>query len=467
MTSFSLSASGLILSVLVLAGYWLYRSAIPTPIPGIPYVKRSATRPLGDFPDAVKYNAKTRELTKFLVDKCVELDSPVVQVFMRPFSRPAQDILARRTREFDRSNIFGDMFVSTIPHSMTVHPTDEQWRDNRRLMADNMSTPFLHDVAAPQEHAVFTSLLALWRTKSSLAWDHAFEVTSDIDEALLDSIISVAFGTSTGVTQAQQTLLAALPQLAGLSTQSDDAAVFPTAARPPTYEAITTLGASTEIGLKSPFGRHHHAFALKYYPKLRKAMRVKEALITERLQTAWNKFNAPEASEDDVKSACNLIVAREVALAKKQGRAPQYNSPIVRDELYGFLQAGFDTAAGTVKWGVKFLTRHQDVQKKLRQSLHSAFGQAVSSGEVPSAADMVKTRTPYLDAVLEEILRLGLTAPANIRVTTQDVEVLCYRIPKGVDILMPTSGPGMTAAPMHIEESKRSKSSQLLSAEER
>jgi len=42
-----------------------------------------------------------------------------------------------------------------------------------------------------------------------------------------------------------------------------------------------------------------------------------------------------------------------VLLAKKQGRAPQYNSPFVRDELYGFLQAGFDTTSGTVKWGEK------------------------------------------------------------------------------------------------------------------
>jgi len=88
MALFSPAVIALMASVLVVAGYLLYRAAIPTPIPGIPYVQRSATRPLGDFPDAIKYNAKTRELTAFLASKCVELNSPVVQVFLRPFSRP-------------------------------------------------------------------------------------------------------------------------------------------------------------------------------------------------------------------------------------------------------------------------------------------------------------------------------------------------------------------------------------------
>jgi len=152
--------------------------------------------------------------------------------------------------EIKRSRIFTDMFAATVPHAQTVMPTNDQWRDNRRLMADTMSPQFLQNVAAPQEHAVFASLLGLWRTKCNLAQDHAFEVSSDIDEVLLDAIIAVAFGTSTGVTQAQQKLLSSLPKLGELSAADSAPAIFPTAVRPPTYEAITRLAASTEIGLK-------------------------------------------------------------------------------------------------------------------------------------------------------------------------------------------------------------------------
>lgn len=81
------------------------------------------------------------------------------------------------------------------------------------------------------------------------------------------------------------------------------------------------------------------------------------------------------------------------------------------------------------------------MQRKLRESLRSTFKQAAADSIVPSAQDMVRMRTPYLDAVLEEILRLSFIASGNTRVTTQDVEVLGFRIPKGTDIIMPVSVP--------------------------
>ncbi|KAK5706190.1 hypothetical protein LTR97_001177 [Elasticomyces elasticus] len=472
----SLSLAGLVLAAVLTAGYLLYRAAIPTPIPGIPFVRLSATRPFGDFPALVKHNAKTKEFTSFLVNKCVELNSPVIQVFIRPFQRPwvvlqdsreAQDVLARRTREFDRSEAFIDMFVGTIPHSMTVTRTNDQWRSNRRLMADTMSPQFLHGVAAPRERATFNSILDLWKIKADLAQGHAFEATQDLDQLMVDNITGIAFGTSTGVIDAQVKLLKSLSKLLEPPTGLAKPVLFPSAPHPEIYDALTKVAWSSEIGLKSPFGRYHHAFALKYYPKLRKAVQIRDAFITERLQAAWKKFNDAEASEDDVKSACDLIVAKEVFLAKKHGRAPEYDSPVVRDELFGFLLAGFDTTAGTIKWGLKYLTKHQDVQRKLRDSLRSTFKQAKADGELPKAEDMATLRTPYLDAVLEEILRLGITAQGNVRVATQDVELLGYHIPKGTDVVTPNSGPSLSAPPMYVDESKRSKTSQAVAPEDR
>ncbi|KAK4545246.1 hypothetical protein LTR36_003426 [Oleoguttula mirabilis] len=305
------------------------------------------------------------------------------------------------------------------------------------------------------------------RMKATLAQGHAFDATSDVDEVMLDSILAVTYGTSTGVTKVQLEMLSKLSDLPGASSTKENAAVFPVADRPPIYDAIAELAASTEIGMKSPLGGLHHKWALKCYPALRKAVKLKDSMITETLHTAWQKFNNPQTSDDDIKSACDLIVAREVSLAKKQGRPPEHDSPVVRDELYGFIQAGFDTSGGTVKWGLKYLTKHQDVQRKLRASLRAAHKGAAAKGELPAAIDVARMRIPYLDAVLEEILRLGITAAATARVTTQDVEVLGYHIPEGTDVFMMCSGPSMTAPPMHVDENKRSQSSRLLSAEER
>jgi len=71
-------------------------------------------------------------------------------------------------------------------------------------------------------------------------------------------------------------------------------------------------------------------------------------------------------------------------MAKKEGRQPQYDTPVIRDELFGFLVryrtlkalseictdlylfclqvAGHDTTSITVCWGLKFLTAYQQAQ---------------------------------------------------------------------------------------------------------
>lgn len=67
---------------------WTYRASIPKPIPGIPHNKDAAVRPFGDIPDAVKYHSETGELRGFFHKRIKEAKSPIVQIFMRPFSQP-------------------------------------------------------------------------------------------------------------------------------------------------------------------------------------------------------------------------------------------------------------------------------------------------------------------------------------------------------------------------------------------
>ncbi|KAK5129842.1 hypothetical protein LTR08_002779 [Meristemomyces frigidus] len=492
-------AFGVVAGVLLLAGYFLYRATIPKPIPGIPYVAASAMRAFGDVPDALNYHAKTSETIAFLGQKCVELNSPIVQVFMRPFSRPwvvlmdsqeSQDIMARRTRKFDRSEFFGDLLRATMPHNQVSMKTTDQWRFNRRLMADTMSPQFLHNVAGPQVHAQFCTLIDLWRTKADLAQGHPFDASEDIEGGMMDAIYAAAFGSSVGTTLAQSTLISSLQKLDRLPTDPDVVAVFPQGPRPAVKDAITIIANSSEIPMTSPLGRWHHAFALRYYPTINKAVKFKDQLVREKLHAAWQKFTSADASADDIKCAADLIVEREVTLAKKQGRQPQYDSLTVQDELCGFLIAGYDTTATTIEWGVKYLTAHQGVQKKLRQSLKSVFTEAAENGKAPTAVDVAKTSTPYLDAVVEEVLRCGVSAAGTVRVATQDTEIFGHHIPKGTDVFMlvrPTrppvpaqqcwllltkadlqiQGPSYTAPPLFVDEAKRSETSKQLPPEDR
>ena len=83
----------------------------------------------------------------------------------------------------------------------------------------------------------------------------------------------------------------------------------------------------------------------------------------------------------------------------------------------------------------------------------------VAAGRHPSAEEIVKRELPYLDAVIEEILRCSQTYGVTRNAKT-DTEVLGYRIPAGTDVYMLANGPGFLKPGFEIEESRRSPSSQ-------
>ncbi|KAF2719412.1 cytochrome P450 [Polychaeton citri CBS 116435] len=459
---------GLAAGALLVVGYWLYRAMIPKPIPGIPYHKPSGSRMFGDVPDAMAWNMRTREMVSFLQFRCTELNTPICQVFVRPFKNPwvvicdaqeSVDIMARRVREFDRSDFFGDLFTAHIPHNQVGMKTTDEWRAHRRLMADTMAPDFLNNVAAEQLYIGTHDILELWTEKMRLAAGRPFDAEQDIYQGLLDAIWATAFGQTIGTTRAQIDLLSNVNKVEG-SEDIDSAAIFPKAKNPAAFDALITLTHSSEIPMNSPLPRLHYRFALKFYPKLSKAFKLKDALIAENTEAAAKRLTQQEKPSDDhIKCAVDLMVHRESKMAEKEGRAPQYHSPSISDELYGFVIAGHETSSTTICWGLKYLTTNTEAQRKLRAALRKAFPRAADAGIEPSAKELAKAHIPYLDAFIEETLRMGCTTPANSRTSTVDTEILGYHIPKGTDIFMLTTGPSYRMAPFKIENSRRSTSS--------
>lgn len=74
--------------VTTVIGYWLRRVLLPKPIPGIPHSKASANRILGDVPDLLAWKAKHGDSFGYLPQLAYDHNSPIFQVFMRPFGRP-------------------------------------------------------------------------------------------------------------------------------------------------------------------------------------------------------------------------------------------------------------------------------------------------------------------------------------------------------------------------------------------
>jgi cytochrome P450 len=252
----------------------------------------------------------------------------------------------------------------------------------------------------------------------------------------LDAIWAAAFGSTIGVTRSQRQYLSQVDRV-DVTSSADEAVKFPHAPTPADFKSIMTVTKSSGIQIHSPyFPLIHHLLALKFGPKLSRAVKRKNKLIRDRLDAAWQMFSRTISNDDDVKCATDLIVQREVCLAQKEGRAPEYKSLIVQDELMEFLLAGHETSFTTICWGIKLLTDYQTIQTNLRSALQSAFPLAAEAGENPTAEEIAISHLPYLDATVEEVLRLACAAPTNIRTATVDTEVLGYTIPKGTDVFM-------------------------------
>lgn len=99
------------------------------------------------------------------------------------------------------------------------------------------------------------------------------------------------------------------------------------------------------------------------------------------------------------------------------------------------------------------------MQQRLRAALVAEFPDAAAARTNPSAEDIAKHEIPYLDAVIEEVLRCT-SANGAVRVAKEDTDVLGYHIPAGTDVYMIANGPSFMSPGFEIDESRRSPSSQ-------
>ena len=323
-----------VLPVLTLASsallYFAYRAALPRPIPGIAYHKSAANSLFGDIPSMLRYITSTKEVIAWFSDQCVELNSPIVQLFIRPFGRPmifiadwreSQDILMRR-KEFDRSNFFGEVLLGLLPKAFISMQTNDTFRHQRRLLANTMSPAFLNQVAAPRIHNAAIDLIELWHLKIKLAGNHPFFAPSDIHHMTLDAIWAATFGTSSGTTKSQVALLSSLAKLEALSPDENVPVDFPKGPTPPAFNAIVTMTDSLDNAIGSPLPSWHH-WLIRQTSSYRTAKKYKDDLFDEHFRNARKQYSDDPDDQKDVRSAVENVLQREAIAARKEGRAPQ------------------------------------------------------------------------------------------------------------------------------------------------
>jgi cytochrome P450 len=97
----------------------------------------------------------------------------------------------------------------------------------------------------------------------------------------------------------------------------------------------------------------------------------------------------------------------------------------VRDQVMTLMFAGHDTSTSTLTFMMHELARHPEVTARLLEEQDEVLG-----GEVPTV-EQLEREMPYLDMVLDEVLRLYPPAWIGPRRAVRDFEFGGYTVPRG------------------------------------
>lgn len=289
---------------------------------------------------------------------------------------------------------------------------------------------------------------------------HPFAADEDIYRAALDAIFAATFpfDAKSGNTAVQLSYLK--DHTPTIPSDNKTPVTFDVAKADGRFAAIVDLTESLEWSIKAPLPRLAHT-VIRQFPWYKRANQTKETFINEEIKSAISRF---EGHEEEYKQTCAIdqILHRELNFAEKEGRVPNYDSRWIKDELFGFLIGGHDTTSTNLAWTVKFLSDNQRVQKKLRAHLREKLTMAYGEKRNPTADEIANTHMPYLDATIEENMRLAKGIAFVARTAMEDAVVLGHLIPKGTDLFMMCNGPDfikptLTCPP--ISDSLRSETS--------
>eukprot|EP01012_Entosiphon_sulcatum_P009533 TRINITY_DN15392_c0_g2_i1.p2 TRINITY_DN15392_c0_g2~~TRINITY_DN15392_c0_g2_i1.p2 ORF type:complete len:222 (+),score=45.64 TRINITY_DN15392_c0_g2_i1:804-1469(+) len=118
----------------------------------------------------------------------------------------------------------------------------------------------------------------------------------------------------------------------------------------------------------------------------------------------------------------------------------------IEDELGTFMMAGHETIAHTLTYALFLLAREQPKQQLARDEVLR-----VLNGREDLAFEDL-SRIPYVDAVVQEALRLYPTVPTWTRIAATETTIGGYNIPKGGLVLINNVAIGQN--PVHFPDPK-------------
>ncbi|OOF99045.1 hypothetical protein ASPCADRAFT_504551 [Aspergillus carbonarius ITEM 5010] len=103
------------------------------------------------------------------------------------------------------------------------------------------------------------------------------------------------------------------------------------------------------------------------------------------------------------------------------------------DQMMTFLTAGHETTSSALQWCVYALSKHPDVQTRLREEIRANLP-SISVDNPDSISATTIDSLPYLNAVCNEVFRFHPSAPITIRIANRDTSLAGHPIPKGTAV---------------------------------
>ncbi|KAK4206101.1 cytochrome P450 [Rhypophila decipiens] len=456
----SLATISLISGGLFVVLYLAYRALLPKPLAGIPYNKDAANKLFGDVPEVMGYVKSTKQIYAWFTELAVKHKSPVVQAFIKPGSLPwvvvtdpyeIQDILLRRTKDFDRASFFHDVLSGIIQYQASQYVSDHPiYKHNKNLINHLMAPSFINQISAPEVYKSVINLIQVWEVKCDKAEGRPFAAHHDTTYQALDFIFAALFevtGDDSITVQRLKTISSYTPSFTAPSSNSMEPVPFPDGPVPQPQASFLTLTNSIMHTQLSPFPTLTSTIHTKF-PSMRHAISTKESFFRNKIDQAVSHIDKDPSSPP--RNAIHSVLLRERETALKESRTPDYHQRGIYDEFVGLVMAGHDTSATSVAWGVKYLADAPAVQTRLRSALKNAFPDAARQNRAPNFEELMSSHIPYLDAVTEEVLRLASSIDFVVRVALRDTTVLGRHIPKGTDVFLAGNGPGFHKASMPL-----------------
>lgn len=174
------------------------------------------------------------------------------------------------------------------------------------------------------------------------------------------------------------------------------------------------------IGMSGIFGRKnmdwmYERVSRKRRKKFESALHTWQAFAQELIQQKRAKMQESDAD----------LLAILIRDEGEGGMSAQQ----LEDEVMTLFFAGYDTTGNSMAWICWLLATHPDVQERLFNEI-----QTVLKGATPSYQDL--GQMPYLQAVIDESLRLYPVAWAAYRTPIADGQICGYDIPKNASVLV-------------------------------